>query len=91
MNNPKFGVLELNGEEFQQPVEYEPIAEDIFYDANKVQTVKGFIDMIDKGKFPKLYKIWSLGDYEENKSFSVIDGGDLPFPLQGIIIDLGEL
>ena len=46
---PKFGVLEIDGEELQQPSEYEPVSEDIYYDAGKQDTVKDRIDRFAKG------------------------------------------
>ena len=46
---PKFAVLEVDGEELTSPSEYEPVSEDIYYDAGKEKTVKDRIDTFAKG------------------------------------------
>lgn len=46
---PKFAVLEIDGVELGGPSEYEPVSEDVYYDAGKQFTVKDKIDTIAQG------------------------------------------
>jgi|TARA_R110000851_G_scaffold91621_2_gene199986 phage gp45-like len=43
---PKFGVLEIDGEELPGLSEYEPVSEDVYYDASKQETVKDRLDAV---------------------------------------------
>ena len=42
--NPKFAIVEIDGDELEGISEYEPVSEDIYYDTGKVKTVKDKID-----------------------------------------------
>lgn len=48
-------------------------------------------DLLSSSIFPRLYKVWSLGMLSDPDCANIIDAGDLPFPSNGITIDLGEL
>jgi hypothetical protein len=77
---PKFGVLEIDGEELGQPSEYEPVSEDIYYDIGKEDTVKGKIDTIALG-YGVFFK------YELNQDLSIPSGRSL---VVGDTIDIGD-
>lgn len=47
--NPKFAILEIDGEELGGLSEYEPVSEDVFYDNGKTETVKDRIDTFALG------------------------------------------
>jgi len=55
---PKFAVLEIDGVELGGPSEYEPVSEDVYYDAGKTETVKDRIDRFALG-YGDFFK-WSL-------------------------------
>lgn len=46
---PKFSILEIDGAELGIGVEYEPVIEDIYYDASKLENLKSVIDDIFLG------------------------------------------
>jgi len=46
---PKFSVLEIDGQELGTGCEYEPVIEDIYYDASKLENLKEVIDGIFLG------------------------------------------
>ncbi len=56
--HPKFGVLEIDGEELGGPVEYVPVSEDVYYDPSYSETVKTRIDRFADG-YGDFFK-WSL-------------------------------
>lgn len=43
--NPKFSILEKDGEEYSYPVEYVPEAVDVLYKKGETKTVKEAIDI----------------------------------------------
>ena len=49
MRQPKFAILEIDGIELESTSEYEPVSEDVYYDAGKAQTVKDKIDVAALG------------------------------------------
>ena len=50
--NPKFAVLQIDGEELETPSEYEALSEDIYYDVNKTETVFDKLDEVGASASP---------------------------------------
>ena len=80
--NPRFAVLEIDGQELGGPQEYIPVSEDIFFDDNFTETVKDKLEDIDGGL--PIFCIEEEVEIPQGKQ-SLIFGRNLEIKLTGLL------